>query len=179
MPLPAGKMCEWVREKFVRYAMRWVDGKDNLCFWNCLALKKMKNDEMGENGRTKDNSIVHRAKEIYFNFYGKPYDKTYSEFNLDELESVWDHFRKNIYIYVERKLTLTIGSKYDNSLHVAYVSNGEEAHFLYVTDPEKLTNCKICPHCNSEWFDMRNNHWLKNMEKHVEKCVGGKKRKLD
>jgi hypothetical protein len=78
---------------------------------------------MGKSERTKDNSIVHHAKEIYFDFYGKPYDKTYGGFNLDELESVSDHFRINIYFYVERKFTLTIGN-YELSLHVAYVSNG-------------------------------------------------------
>jgi hypothetical protein len=70
MPVIAGKMSDWIRNQFVRYAMRWVEAEGNLCFWNCMALNEGK--------ELKDHSLIHRAKEIYFDFYIKPYNTTYS-----------------------------------------------------------------------------------------------------
>jgi hypothetical protein len=175
MPVRGGKMSDWIRNQFVRYAMRWVEGEGNLCFWNCMALREDEN--------RKDYSLVHRAKEIYFDFYNKPYDTTYSGLNLDELERVLEHFRINIFVYSPPFYSSTISfeNNYETNLHVAYLSNGEKntesAHFLYISNPEKLTNCKICPYCNSEWFNMRNNHWLKNFEKHIKGCMVRKEQK--
>jgi hypothetical protein len=80
-----------------------------------------------------------------------------------------------------------INLNFKTEFHVLYIENenSTEAHFLFVSNPEKLINGKVSPHCEAQIFNMKNNsHIARDFETHVKKCKanGGKivkKIKLD
>jgi hypothetical protein len=135
------------------------------------------NKEKGE--RFKDQCIVHKGRELFREYYGED-NKEYEGLYLDEIPGVAEHFKINILVYEceEEKYKLSselssVDETREKQLHILYISNGDEAHFLYVCNHEKLTNSKICPICLAAWFDMTDKvNWKRNYN-HYNKCKAG------
>ncbi|GHU19882.1 hypothetical protein FACS189472_10310 [Alphaproteobacteria bacterium] len=60
----------------------------------------------------------------------------------------------------------------NHTLNVLLVWNEDECHALYVSDPEKLTGCKICPKCHYVSFDTSVKQYQYKYNKHVAECTG-------
>jgi hypothetical protein len=82
---------------------------------------------------------------------------------------------KDVY-YLDHELS-SIDKDFKVRFNVLYITNDDntQAHFLFVSSPNRLINGKICPHCGSQFFNMKENYQRK-FETHTAKCIknGGK-----
>jgi hypothetical protein len=172
---------ERVKKYCVKQLARDIISPNNLCFWPCMALRNMFENRTKDEERFQDLCIVHKGRELFREYYGED-NKNYEGLYLDEIPDVAEHFKMNIFVYEcdedeKYKLSSELSSVDEarqKQLHVLYISNEDEAHYLYVCNNEKLTNSKICPICFSAWFDMSDKtNWKKNYNNHLAKCKEG------
>ncbi|OAJ39749.1 hypothetical protein BDEG_23575 [Batrachochytrium dendrobatidis JEL423] len=63
----------------------------NMCFWFCLARHKYQDVRL--------DRLSTKSKELYKNYYKVKPDKSYPGVDIQELDSIEDHFSVNINIY--------------------------------------------------------------------------------
>jgi hypothetical protein len=182
LPPAVGKMKVWMKKHCVKRVTRYIDGADNLCFWVCVALLSLPEEEAEGKKRIQNQTIVAHARNKWKEFYGKEkYERTYKGLFLDEIKDVSEKLQLNIFVYSfdceadKYYLNDDFSCVKDNknkNLHILHLENNESdtAHFLFVANPDRLTNSKICPVCLKQAFDMKNKNYKQKYDKHLEKC---------
>src|SRR5271157_3093401 len=138
-----------------------ADCDTNMCFWGCLALAE----------GCRSDCYITKAKELFKTFYGKPWDKNYNGFNLQDLdkyEKLNQKYAINIVNYVQD--TKGKGIEYvrksqENETRKPIYLNLYLDHFSYITDIEKLTNLYLCNRCAKTF---RDNY---NLRDHLDTCT--------
>jgi hypothetical protein len=114
--------------------------------------------------------------------------KDYEGFHLDETKDLSEKINASVFIYQYDAETKTyyynnelsvINKLFSAQFHVLYLENAEhtKAHFLFVSNPDKLINGKVCHICGSQVFNMKDSrNYQRDYEKHMKKCEknGGK-----
>jgi hypothetical protein len=193
MTPPGGKACEWVKEHCIKKLTRYVECPNGLCFWVCMALAedtrktavtgaKQGEDNLRNLKRIHDHSLCKRAREIASSCGMS----TRTGVGLEEIKEIAEKTKVNVYVYEAEKkektweytlMTDLIDArveKAERDVHVLYLHKDTDAHYLYVSDPDKLTNNKICSKCMRQWFDTRKKNWQREFKTHEMRCTGEK-----
>jgi hypothetical protein len=146
----AGKSCQdWISKHLVKQTTKYIHTPSNLCFWSALAYSQL---DALERTKMKDNSLVASARILFEEFYGEEKKKGYSGLFPDELKDVSEKFSLNILVYVENEnldltyrlseeLSIIVNEDWKN-IHILYITHGKDAHYLFVSNLEKLTKLK-------------------------------------
>jgi hypothetical protein len=179
LPKASGKAAEWVLKHCVKKLIKYDDVEDKICWF--VAFSHTINPDTFEN-RIKDHGRSRLGKDLLFEYFDikddrKTYLKEYEGFNLDEIKKFAEKMKVNVIVYeydekkdiyqIDEENKVIINPKYKD-FHVLYITNRNEnlAHFLYISDVEKLTNSTICPYCKSRWFNKRDKNFQVNYRRH-------------
>lgn len=175
-----------LREHIRSHLVSYIHCQYNICVW--LALSKLLAPEL------KGNQRIAHAKALICNTLNLHLNQNeltkwllnYKGFNFatdTEITMEKNNVSFHIIEYDSERKVYYISNEYmkEDAKHNLYVLlvplSDTETHALYVSDPEKLLNVKICPICNSFCisFDRKNCNTqrnLKRFQKHVDNCNG-------
>jgi hypothetical protein len=194
LPAPASKSAEWIKKHLKLGITRKFDGLNCLCFFESCSFDFYP-DPLET--RNKDNTRASLAKVDFLNFMNaenkstqhNPLINKYRGFDLDDIPKYGEYKKCSIFIYTYDSATdrysighelSYINPEFEKIIHKLYITNEDqtEAHFLHISDPDKLVGGKVCPYCAAQWFNMKdkNRNFERDFKRHTEKCKanGGK-----
>jgi hypothetical protein len=183
LPKAGGKAAELVMKYCVKKLIKYDDVEDKICWF--VAFSHVTNPDTFDN-RIKDHGRSKLGKELLFEYYDvkddrKKFLKLYEGINLDEIKDFAEKMKVNVIVYeydekkdiyqIDEENKAIINPNYKD-FHVLYITNEIEnlAHFLFISDAEKLTNSTICPYCKSRWFNKRDKNFQVNYRRHIKRC---------
>jgi hypothetical protein len=198
LPKPGSANAPWVKPHLKKGVTIGVDGVPSRCWYEADSHRT--HPDTTEK-RLKDNSRVSIGKhglEEWLGTTDKAILDAYQGFDLTDIPT-WAEMEKcSVFLYIydreDKRYLLSRELSYIKTYfegepnRTLYVTNDDntEAHYIHVSDSDKLIGGKVCPHCGNQWFeqDDKNRNFAKKYKNHVDKCKinGGKivkKIKLD